>query len=100
MHLPQESPATPTPTGLTPKQRACLDAIQSHFARTRTMPSVENLREALGFASKNSVLRLLQQLEDRGRIARVPHRVRAIRLLDQGLCPHCGGALAQEAPAA
>jgi repressor LexA len=82
--------ATPARMGLTLKQRACLDAIETHLARTRTMPSVENLRFALGAGSKAAVLRLLRQLEERGRIARLPHRARAIRLLDAGECPHCG----------
>lgn len=82
--------------GLTPKQRACLDAIEAHLARTRAMPSIENLRVMLGSGSKAAVLRLLRQLEERGRIERLPHRVRAIRLLDAAACPRCGNPLAQE----
>jgi repressor LexA len=82
-------PLLPGQTGLTAKQRACLDAIEAYFARTRTMPSVENLRVALGLTSKAAVFRLLRQLEERGRIARVPLRARAIRLLDDKECPRC-----------
>jgi len=82
--------AAPAPMGLTLKQRACLDAIEAHLARTRTMPCVEDLRLALGFGSKAGVLRLLRQLEERGRIARLPLRARAIRLLYTGECAHCG----------
>jgi len=55
------------------------------------------LRVALGFSSKGGVLRLLRQLEERGRIARiarVPLRARAIRLLDNQECPRCGERLA------
>jgi SOS-response transcriptional repressor LexA len=81
------NPSPPVQTGLTASQRACLDAIAAYFARTRTMPSVENLRVVLGFSSKAGVLRLLRQLEARGCIARV--RARAIRLLDEQ-CPRCG----------
>jgi len=58
---------------------------------------VEDLRVALGFSSKGGVLRLLRQLEERGRIARiarVPLRARAIRLLDNQECPRCGERLA------
>jgi SOS-response transcriptional repressor LexA len=83
--------AAPAQMGLTLKQRACLDAIEAHLARTRTMPSVEDLHLAMGCGSKAGVLRLLRQLEERGRIARLPHRARAIRLLHTGDCPHCGG---------
>jgi len=103
--LPPEDPLVPAPlhdsspvqTGLTPKQRACLDAIEAHLARTRTMPSVENLRVALGFSSKVGALRLLRQLEERGRIVRVPRRARAIRLLHDSECEHCAGRISQGA---
>lgn len=93
-------PVAEMPIGLTPKQRACLDAIGAHFGETRTMPSVEELRIALGVGSKAGVLRLLRQLEERGRIARLPRRARAIRMLDARACPHCGGPLAARAHAA
>jgi SOS-response transcriptional repressor LexA len=96
MHHPEDAPAGQLPVGLTPKQRACLDAIEAHFAQTRTMPSIENLRIMLGSGSKTAVLRLLRQLEDRGRIARIPRRVRAIRLLESASCPHCGGRSPQQ----
>src|SRR5690242_18760212 len=86
MHAPNSSPP---PTGLTAQQRACLDAIEAYFARTRTMPSTENLRVALGLSSKSGVLRLLRQLEERGRIARVPLRARAIRILEEQECRRC-----------
>jgi len=89
MH-PSDSTARPAQTGLTPKQGACLDAIKAYRARTRTMPSVEELRLALGFTSKTGVLRLLRQLEERGQIVRVPLRARAIRILQEGECSRCG----------
>ena len=84
--------------GLTPKQRACLDAIESYAARTRTMPSVEELRRALGSGSRAAVLNLLRQLEARGAIERLPRRARAIRLLTPAAaCPKCGAALGETA---
>lgn len=98
MTVPYTASAT-APMGLTGKQRACLDAIEAHLGRTRTMPSVEDLRLALGFTSKAGVLRLLRQLEERGRIARLPQRARAIRLLQAGACPYCAERLAREAEA-
>jgi SOS-response transcriptional repressor LexA len=54
------------------------------------MPSVEDLRLALGLSSRAGALNLLRQLEERGHIARIPLRARAIRLLDARTCPHCG----------
>ena len=53
-------------------RRACLDAIEAYFARTRTMPSAENLRVALGLSSKSGVLRLLRQLEESDESRRDP----------------------------
>jgi SOS-response transcriptional repressor LexA len=93
-------PASPVQMGLTQKQRACLDAIEAHYTQRRIMPSVEELRLALGFGSKTGVFRLLRQLEERGRIARLPQRARAIRLLKIEACPYCAERLALEEAAA
>ena len=87
----------PASTGLTPRQRECLDAIEAHLAQTRTMPSIEELRVALQSGSKAGILRLLRQLEERGRIERLPNRARAIRLLNGDCCPQCGTLLEREA---
>jgi SOS-response transcriptional repressor LexA len=92
----QEKPC-PTSTGLTPRQRECLDAIEAHLAQTRTMPSVEELRVTLRSGSKAGILRLLRQLEERGRIERLPNRARAIRLLHGDCCPQCGALLEKAA---
>ncbi len=89
-------PAFSVQMGLTQKQRGCLDAIETYLARTQTMPSVEDLRVALGLRSKGGALRLLRQLEDRGRIARTPLRARAIRLLQTEPCPRCAARRARK----
>jgi SOS-response transcriptional repressor LexA len=39
----------------------------------------------------------LRQLEERGRIERLPNRARAIRLLHGDCCPQCGTVLEKEA---
>lgn len=75
--------------GLTARQKACLDAIKAHQARTGGMPSIEDLRIALGLASKSGVSRLLLRLEHRGAIKRIHGCARAIALKRQR-CPHCG----------
>ena len=86
--------------GLTDRQRACFDAIEAHLANTRTMPSVEELRLALGLGAKTGVLRLLRQLEERGWIVRLPHRARAIRIAKGPCCARCGEQLTQREAAA
>ncbi|HEY5046729.1 MAG TPA: MarR family transcriptional regulator [Rhizomicrobium sp.] len=79
-------------TGLTPHQSACLDAIRTHHADKGAMPSLSELRSALGIQSKSAVHRLLRQLESRGAIKRAAGRARAIRIAEV-TCPHCGGGL-------
>jgi DNA-binding MarR family transcriptional regulator len=81
--------------GLTPRQRTCLDAVAAHQARTGTMPSVEELRLALGLSSKSAAARLLARLEQRGAIRRVAGAARAIVI---ACCPHCGGDVAGRLP--
>jgi repressor LexA len=75
--------------GLTPAQATCLEAIQTHLRQTGTMPSVSELRAALGVASKSGVHQLLRQLESRGAIKRARGRARAIRITTHQ-CPRCG----------
>jgi SOS-response transcriptional repressor LexA len=74
-------------TGLTRRQRVCLEAVRAFQARTGTMPSVNELRVVLGLTSKSAAARLLKRLAERGAIKRVPGCARAIAL---SVCPHCG----------
>ena len=75
--------------GLTKRQRVCLDTLVRFQKRTGTMPSVDELRKALGLASKSAAARLLLRLEHRGAIKRIHGSARAITLKKQ-MCPHCG----------
>ncbi|MGD0144547.1 MAG: hypothetical protein ABSC92_15445 [Rhizomicrobium sp.] len=74
---------------LTKQQRACLDAIAKFYAGTGVMPSMEDLRVALGFLSRSSVFRLLRGLQERGAIRRRRGKHRAISILT-AKCRHCG----------
>jgi repressor LexA len=62
---------------LTAKQRDLLAFLQS-CGRT---PSFDEMRLALGLRSKSGVHRLIEGLEERGFIRRVPNRARAIELV-------------------
>ena len=75
--------------GLTRRQRACLDAVAAHQKATGTMPTVEELRLALGLTSKSAASRLLLRLEHRGAIKRIHGCARAIAI-KRAVCPHCG----------
>ncbi len=75
--------------GLTKRQRACLDAIVAHKTRTGAMPTVEELRSALGLSSKSAAAGLLLRLEHRGAIKR-DHGCACAIALKRAVCPHCG----------
>lgn len=67
--------------GLTHQQAECLDFIRARSARG-CAPSYEEIRVGLGLASKNGVFRLLNALEKRGRIRRLPRQARAIEIIE------------------
>lgn len=74
---------------LTKRQRACLDALIAYKVRTGIMPTVEELRSALGLSSKSAAARLLLRLEHRGAIKRA-HGCRRAIVLKRAVCPYCG----------
>lgn len=74
---------------LNEKQRACLDAISAHREKSGEMPTIEELRVALGVSSTSMVYRLLKSLEERRVIERRRYEPRAIVLTNEK-CPHCG----------
>lgn len=85
---------------LTPAQALCLRFVQSTIAGTGTAPTFDEIRVALGLGSKSAVHRLVEGLERRGRIRRLPHAARAIEVIapladdhppppGPAVCPHC-----------
>lgn len=68
--------------GLTPRQRDLLDFIAAE-AREGRCPSHVEMMHRLGLASTSGVNRLLNGLEERGYIRRLPCRARAIEVLRQ-----------------
>lgn len=66
---------------LTEKQHMLHAFICERMAATGVAPSFEEMREEIGVASKATVARLVGQLEDRGYVRRLSHRVRAIEAL-------------------
>ncbi|HVZ18051.1 MAG TPA: helix-turn-helix domain-containing protein [Terriglobales bacterium] len=79
--------------GLTPKATAMLAVIRQSFNERGFAPSYDDMRNSLGFKSKNSIARLLNQLEDRGYITRRAKQARAIELVrhpnTRVCCPNC-----------
>jgi repressor LexA len=69
--------------GLTPQQNRLWRAIAAHVDEHGISPSYDDLKARLGLASKSGIARLLDQLEDRGFISRVPNRIRSMQLLQR-----------------
>ncbi|MCL2713837.1 MAG: hypothetical protein FWD68_04385 [Alphaproteobacteria bacterium] len=66
---------------LTRKQSELLRLIHSLIRNGGVPPSFDEMKDALGLRSKSGIFRLLNALEDRGFIRRLPHRARAIEVL-------------------
>lgn len=66
---------------LTRKQFDLLVFIDKHLRSTGFSPSFEEMKAALNLRSKSGIHRLITALEERGFIARRPHRARALEVL-------------------
>ncbi|MGB2496362.1 MAG: LexA family protein, partial [Candidatus Puniceispirillaceae bacterium] len=66
---------------LTRKQKDLLDYLTAHAETHDVPPSFDEMRDALGLASKSGIHRLVSGLEERGYIRRLANRARAIEIL-------------------
>ena len=66
---------------LTRKQSERLAYLSDHMQQHDVPPSFDEMRDALGLASKSGVHRLVSGLEERGYIRRLANRARAIEIL-------------------
>ena len=66
---------------LTQKQSELLTFLTSHMGENEVPPSFDEMRNALGLASKSGIHRLVSGLEERGYIRRLANRARAIEIL-------------------
>ena len=66
---------------LTRKQSELLTYLRDHMQQHDIPPSFDEMRDALGLASKSGVHRLVSGLEERGYIRRLANRARAIEIL-------------------
>lgn len=65
---------------LTRKQKELLILIRDRMAVDGIPPSFDEMKDALGLASKSGIHRLITGLEERGFIKRLPHRARALEI--------------------
>ena len=66
---------------LTKRQYELLVFINQRLTETGVSPSFKEMADAMGVRSTNTVHRQVLELEERGFIRRLPHRVRAIEVL-------------------
>ena len=66
---------------LTKKQLQLLEFIYARTQINGVSPSFDEMKEALDLKSKSGIHRLITALEERGFIRRLPHRARAIAIL-------------------
>lgn len=70
---------------LTPRQAETLTFLRAHLAKHGISPSFEEICVGVGIKSKGRISELLNGLEQRGAIRRLPNRNRAIEIVeDQG----------------
>lgn len=67
----------------TRKQGELLAFITKFIAEKGIGPSSDEMKDAMGLASKSGINRMLNGLEERGLIRRVHFRARAIEVVDQ-----------------
>ncbi len=66
---------------LTRKQHDLLLYIHERLKETGIPPSFDEMKDALGLASKSGIHRLITALEERGFIKRLPNRARALEVI-------------------
>lgn len=66
---------------LTRKQHELLAFLDDRIRTEGVCPSFEEMREAVGLASKSGIHRLLTSLGERGFIRRIPNRARALEVV-------------------
>ncbi len=66
---------------LTTKQHDLLIFINQRLSQSGVSPSFDEMKDALGLASKSGIHRLITALEERGFIRRLAHRARALEVV-------------------
>ncbi|MDG1030958.1 MAG: repressor LexA, partial [Alphaproteobacteria bacterium] len=66
---------------LTRKQHELLAFLVASLQKSDVTPSFDEMKEAVGLASKSGIHRLVTALEERGYIRRLANKARAIEIL-------------------
>lgn len=68
---------------VTEKQYELLKYLREYMAEKPIAPSYAEMMNRLDMKSKSGIFRLLNALEERGYIQRMPNRARAIKILEE-----------------
>lgn len=68
---------------LTAEQTRLLEYLRERAKTSKIGPTITEMGQALGIKGRHSVHERLVALEERGFIRRIPHKARAIELIDQ-----------------
>ena len=85
---------------LTHKQHELLQFICARVGECGVPPSFEEMKDAVGLGSKSGVYRLLEGLQERGFIRRIPARARAIEVIKLSGRPDANSGILAEIAAA
>ena len=69
--------------GLTAKQVKVFSFIKNFIAKKNYPPSYDEIKEAAGLKSRNSVNVYVKNLEERGWIKKLPGKARSIQIIKQ-----------------
>lgn len=70
-------------TGLTPRQAELLTFIRGAIKRTGIGPTRAEMATAIGICSKGAVASMIDRLEDRGFVQRIPNASRSISVVEK-----------------
>lgn len=73
--------------GLTQRQAQLMAYLTEQISEKGISPSMDEMREHMGLASKSPIHRLLESLVERDLIRRLPHRARAIQIIGTQAAP-------------
>lgn len=76
-----QSQPKPKRGGLTAHQRDALGFISEYIANNDTSPSIDEIRQHFGLASKSGAHRVVGELIQRGVIAALPNKARSITIV-------------------
>lgn len=70
--------------GLTRRQRQLLDFIAGYADKNGVPPTCREMASHLGLKNRGGVILILDELQERGHIRRIPHAHRSIALVRHG----------------